>query len=60
MEIQPGLKHAKKQCFAYTENGCAALQAYNCKGCKFFKTKTQLAKEEKRTEERLAIKNNRG
>lgn len=48
------LEHAKKQCFAYDgQGGCGVLRyVKTCKGCRFFKTKTQLETEERLGEKR--------
>ena len=33
------IEHAKKQCFAFKDGDCTALQGVTtCKGCRFYKT----------------------
>ena len=49
------LKHAKTGCFAYRDEGtCGATTKHSCKKCKFYKTKSQFASEQKKTEKRIS------
>ncbi|MCM1286643.1 MAG: hypothetical protein NC227_10865 [Bacteroides sp.] len=49
------LLNAKVSCFAHREdNTCSATTNKNCKKCKFYKTKSEFASEQKRTEKRIS------
>ncbi|MCM1286289.1 MAG: hypothetical protein NC213_08035 [Acetobacter sp.] len=49
------LLNAKVSCFAYREdNTCSATTNKNCKKCKFYKTKSEFASEQKKTEKRIS------
>ena len=53
--IAAQLANAKVGCFAHREeNTCGATTNKDRKGCKFYKTKAQLAAEQKKTEKRIS------
>lgn len=51
------LENAKKQCFAYDGiSGCSVLDyVKTCKGCRFYKTKPQLEREQRLSEKRRSL-----
>lgn len=40
--------HTKKLCFADKNGDCSALKVKDCKGCKFYKTKEEVARGRKK------------